>query len=306
MRLIALRFRFLILLFLVLPGLTGCSGEGNPVEDTGPRENLAPRFVSSAPRITDHNRPYEYTPDVSDPEGDPVTLTVSGLPAWLGFNSETGTLSGTPGWVARGSVGFTIRASDGQATGVQQVSLTVQAGDPLCDQPFGDPADSEYVLPYQPGSVNQIIQGNCPLNPAWGHYKWLAYDFDMAMRDTVIASRAGVVIAVQSHNPDGTRECGLNKENFVNVRHEDGTVMRYIHLTQDGVLVQNGQQLAQGQPLGLSGDSGCSSGPHLHTTLHHDATHYGRQSTLPINYRNAGGPLDRNNGLQQATRYTAL
>jgi murein DD-endopeptidase MepM/ murein hydrolase activator NlpD len=124
----------------------------------------------------------------------------------------------------------------------------------------------------------------------------------MAMRDTVVASRAGTVLAVQSHNPDGTRECGMNKENFVFVQHGDGTVMRYIHLTQNGVLVQEGQQLAQGQPLGLSGDSGCSSGPHVHIDLHHDATFFGRQSTLPVNDRNADGPLDRNNGLQQATR----
>ena len=306
MRVSAFCRRFLIALFLVVPGLAGCSEESNPVEETGPAENSPPTFLSQAPRTTDHNRPYEYTPDVTDPDGDPVTISVSGLPTWMTFDSGTSTLSGTPGWARRGAVGFTVRASDGEATAVQQISLTVVAGDPVCDQPFGDPADSPYVLPYQVGATYQIIQGNCPTNPAWGHYKWLAYDFDVAMRDTVTASRDGVVIAVQSHNPDGTRECGVNKENFVNVRHADGTVMRYIHLTQNGALVQEGQQLSQGDPIGLSGDSGCSSGPHLHITLHHDATHLGKESTLPVNYRNADGPLDRNNALQQATRYTAL
>lgn len=305
MRVAAVFLPNLFVLVLVVPGLVGCSGEGNPVEETSPAENLPPRFLSQAPRTTDHNRPYVYTPEVSDPDGDAVTLTVAGLPIWLTFDSTTSTLTGTPGWERRGSVGFALRASDGKATAVQQVSLTVQAGNPECDQPFGDPANSEYILPYQAGSTYQIIQGNCPLNPAWGHYQWLAYDFDMAMRDTVIASRAGVIQAVQSHNPDGTRECGLNKENFVNVLHADGTVMRYVHLARDGALVQREEQVSQGQPLGLSGDSGCSSGPHLHVTLHHDATHFGRQSSLPVNYRNANGPLDRNNGLQQATRYTA-
>ena len=63
--------------------------------------------------------------------------------------------------------------------------------------------------------------------------------------------------------------------------------------------------MVQGQPIGLSGDSGCSSGPHLHVALFKDRTNYGATNTLPLNYRNANGPLDSRNGLVQGQRYEA-
>lgn len=285
---------------------TACSPSSSPTQAIEAEEDRPPVFQSSAPRTTDHNREFSYTPVAVDLDGDPVTLSVSGRPSWMHFDEGTGTLSGVPGWSSRGTIGFSIRAEAAGRSAIQRVSLTVQAGDPDCSQQFGDPTASSYVLPYRIGETHSIIQSYCPQNPGWGHHKWLAYDFDTAMRDTVVASRGGVVLRVQQHNPDGTRECGVNRENFVNVLHDDGTVMRYVHLTKDGALVSEGENIAQGQPLGLSGDSGCSSGPHLHVTLHHDATHFGRQSTLPLNFSNADGPLNGQNGLMQATRYTAL
>lgn len=172
-----------------------------------------------------------------------------------------------------------------------------------CTRSFGDPAASSYLLPYAPGRAYRLIQGYCPPNPAWGHHDWLAYDFDLSIGDTVRASRAGRVFAARDPYEDGTRRCG--EENWVFIEHADGTAMQYVHFTQDGVLVDVGDDVVAGQPIGLSGDSGCSSGPHLHVTLFRDRTDFGARNSAPLNYRNADGPLDARNGLVQEATYRA-
>lgn len=50
--------------------------------------------------------------------------------------------------------------------------------------------------------------------------------------------------------------------NWVEVRHPDGTTSRYGHLDKRGVKV--GQEVEQGARLGTVGNSGRSTGPHLH------------------------------------------
>ena len=52
--------------------------------------------------------------------------------------------------------------------------------------------------------------------------------------------------------------------NFVRVLHDDGTMGVYLHLKQGSVSVREGQRVAVGSALGLSGNTGNSSGPHLH------------------------------------------
>ena len=174
-----------------------------------------------------------------------------------------------------------------------------------CDRPFGDPASSDYVLPFPQGRTYNLFQGNCPSNPTWGHFGWFAYDFDLVTGDTIIASRAGRVRFVREDQPDIGGDCSGGKENMVFIEHTDGTVMAYVHLTTQGSLVAVGDNVTQGQPIGLSGNSGCSSGPHLHVTLYRAGNSFDHDDSLPLNYRNALGPVDANGGLVQGAGYTA-
>jgi murein DD-endopeptidase MepM/ murein hydrolase activator NlpD len=52
--------------------------------------------------------------------------------------------------------------------------------------------------------------------------------------------------------------------NFVDLLHVDGRTTRYLHLKQDSVAVEIGDEVPCGAFLGLVGSSGRSSMPHLH------------------------------------------
>jgi hypothetical protein len=57
---------------------------------------------------------YSFTPGASDPEGNPLSFSVMGAPAWASFNTTTGRLSGTPGPNDLGTTeGIVITVSDG-------------------------------------------------------------------------------------------------------------------------------------------------------------------------------------------------
>ncbi|MCW0463310.1 hypothetical protein NB705_000383 [Xanthomonas sacchari] len=81
----------------------------------------------------------------------------------------------------------------------------------------------------------------------------------------MLAARAGVVMEVR----DDFRESGTDPRlgqaaNLVRVVHADGSMAIYAHLAPGGVQVRVGQAVQRGDRLGLSGNTGLSSGPHLH------------------------------------------
>ena len=53
---------------------------------------------------------------------------------------------------------------------------------------------------------------------------------------------------------------------MIEIDHGDGLVTRYGHLSK--ILVQKGQSVEQGDPIGAVGSTGRSTGPHLHYEIH--------------------------------------
>ncbi len=81
-----------------------------------PAANRPPVISGSSGTTVVAGTAYAFTPTASDPDGQTLTFSVMGAPAWATFNPATGRLNGTPGV---GDVGLTegivITVSDGTA-----------------------------------------------------------------------------------------------------------------------------------------------------------------------------------------------
>lgn len=125
-----------------------------------------------------------------------------------------------------------------------------------------DLASPVYCLPYHHGSRYLFVQG---ANSSFSHQHELSFDFKMASGSTICAAREGVVVAVKEDSDrGGLKNEYLSDGNHVIIRHTDGSMAQYWHLQQNGVLVNEGDSVIKGQPIGLSGNTGYSAFPHLH------------------------------------------
>jgi hypothetical protein len=88
---------------------------------------------------------------------------------------------------------------------------------------------------------------------------------------TIVAAAAGTVEAVSDGAMDRctTGDCpgGGGFGNYVSLRHADGELSYYAHMRMGSIQVAEGQAVTCGQPLGLVGSSGHSTGPHCHFEL---------------------------------------
>jgi murein DD-endopeptidase MepM/ murein hydrolase activator NlpD len=115
-----------------------------------------------------------------------------------------------------------------------------------------------------------------------------AIDIAMPVGTAVHAAREGVVINVaRNHFRGGLQPENADDANFVQVLHEDGTYAIYAHLQLDTVRVRPGQQVARGEYIANSGNTGFSSGPHLHFVVLRNAGL--RSESLPVSFAGPGG-----------------
>ena len=124
--------------------------------------------------------------------------------------------------------------------------------------------EAPYRLPYPPGQAYRVLQG---AEGAFSHQGPLAHAIDWAMPPgaEIRAARGGRVIGLRDGAGDGGRDPGLRgQENYLWIRHADGTVGHYLHLLRGSLLVGLDDPVAAGQPIARAGNSGFSTEPHLH------------------------------------------
>ena len=138
--------------------------------------------------------------------------------------------------------------------------LDVVPGDPNAQ-----PRDIEYVYPLS-GTALQVEQG---WGGAFSHHDLQnrhAVDFAADIGTQVIAARAGTVMDIETDFERAGLDTGndASRANFVRIVHDDGTMALYAHLKPEGVLVRVGQRVRKAEVIGLSGNTGFTTGPHLH------------------------------------------
>lgn len=88
-------------------------------------------------------------------------------------------------------------------------------------------------------------------------------DFAAKVGTPILAAAAGTVLGTG----DTDRACnGVSYGKWVLIKHGNGLTTLYAHLSV--IQVSAGQSVAAGEKIGLSGNTGYSTGPHLHFTLY--------------------------------------
>lgn len=173
-----------------------------------------------------------------------------GLPATGVVDSAT--------WRALGGacVGVGGTGGTGGTTGGTTTGGTTTGGTTPTQPAVGDP-NAPYRMPFAKGSTYRITQGP---NGVYSHhtaYNRYGIDFGMPIGTSVVASRSGTVVDTGWTNAGGGK--------YVLIKDASGLCQVYFHLS--GYQVAAGQPVAQGQRIATSGNTGNSSGPHLHFGL---------------------------------------
>ncbi|HRZ04756.1 MAG TPA: M23 family metallopeptidase [Candidatus Competibacteraceae bacterium] len=142
---------------------------------------------------------------------------------------------------------------------------------------LGDPTavhrpEQPYAPPFAPGQrfpIGQAFDGVFSHQHPQSRY---AVDLSLPLGTPVRAARAGVIMEVAGDFFDGGADPKYQTQaNAVRVLHEDGTMAVYAHLHPDSIRVSPGQRVERGAWLANSGNTGFSTGPHLHFAIQRNA-----------------------------------
>lgn len=114
--------------------------------------------------------------------------------------------------------------------------------------------------------LSQSFHGGFTHNDEQNRY---AVDISVPVGSAILAARGGAVMQTIG----GFERAGTNagkfagRSNIIRILHDDNTMGLYAHLKQGGIMVREGQRVQTGQLIGYSGNTGYSTGPHLHFCL---------------------------------------
>jgi murein DD-endopeptidase MepM/ murein hydrolase activator NlpD len=155
--------------------------------------------------------------------------------------------------------------------------ITQPVADIVLLPPF--PADSEYP-------ISQGFRGERTHTTPDSEF---AIDIVMPVGTPILAARDGTVMDVEEDFDRGgaDRSKFVDKANHVRILHDDGTMALYAHLDLASVSVRRGARIRAGQPIARSGNTGFTSGPHLHFAVQQNT---GMQLiSVPFKFRSATG-----------------
>lgn len=157
-------------------------------------------------------------------------------------------------------------------------------GEPLVNYVSSTP----YLPPISPNSrfrITQAFNGQFSHQDKQNRY---AVDIVMPVGTPIHAARSGVVLEVENdYFKGGTQQAYANKANSVRILHEDGSMAVYAHLQLETAQVHPGLEVQAGELIAYSGNTGYSSGPHLHFAVQ---VNQGMQlASVPFKFATPGG-----------------
>ncbi len=146
-----------------------------------------------------------------------------------------------------------------------------------------------YRAPFSAASeypISQAFPGQLSHFDAANRY---AVDIEVPVGTPVYAARAGTVIdqATRFFANGTDLEKDGPRANLVRIVHEDGSIAVYAHLNWDSIRVRIGDEVEEGQYIADSGNTGFSTGPHLHFDV--QLNREMQLVSVPFRFRNEKG-----------------
>ena len=130
-------------------------------------------------------------------------------------------------------------------------------------------------------TLRKPFDGDFPVRSSWGNRihpisKKSTFhagtDFAMPIGTPILSAADGTITRIKT-DPNGYGY-------YMDVTHTDGSVTRYAHLTTQSATLAVGATVAAGQQIAQSGNTGGSTGPHLHLEYRPNGVLFGKDGTV--------------------------
>lgn len=166
------------------------------------------------------------------------------------YTTQTQTLQEPSAGHRRVVADVTYRNGEEQSRTILKEEITYEAVPKIVER--GTKIPPTYIKPISGGRLSSNFgRRKAPTKGASSYHKGI--DWSTPVGTAVMASSAGTVVKAG---------WGSGYGYVVYINHADGRQTRYGHLSK--VLVSVGQTVSQGQKIALSGNTGVSTGPHVH------------------------------------------
>ncbi len=138
---------------------------------------------------------------------------------------------------------------------------------------FGNPKavhnpSAPYLPPFEQGKtfvISQAFFGRYSHNLSGSEY---AVDIPMPEGTKILAARSGIVMDITNDFFTGGTDLSYGERaNMIRILHDDGTMAVYAHLKLESARFPLGTAVSRGDFIAKSGNTGFSTGPHLHFVI---------------------------------------
>ncbi|MGJ8663652.1 MAG: peptidoglycan DD-metalloendopeptidase family protein [Marinicella sp.] len=246
-------------------------------------ENGITHYSDKPPKNTDDFESWQVRPEDSEYEVKVINRGTKQSPIFYAINSYHGPVEialdfanktnvrAKPKWPAR----YVVPAnSDMYLATIKPISRYQSwSFQYTIESTLGDPNAKHnskhiYRMPFVGSKHYYISQGFNGEFSHFGDQNQYALDIVMPEGSAVLAARGGVVMDIAEDFYDGGVDAKkLHRGNYIRILHDDGSMAIYAHLQLESVVVARGQKVDAMQKIALSGNTGFTSGPHLHFAI---------------------------------------